>query len=84
MPKLSDIQIRDPFVFFDGDDIFLFGSTDPNIWHPPGIGFDAYRSIGGSLTDWEGPHHAFRPPENFWSGQNFWAPRHSCGIIARI
>lgn len=70
----SEIQIRDPFVVVIPDEriYYLFGSTDPNIWTGPGVGFDCYRST--DLHDWEGPIPAFRPPKGFWSPGCFWAP----------
>jgi GH43 family beta-xylosidase len=70
---ISDIQIRDPFVFVENGIYYLFGSTDKDIWKGPGVGFDVYKS-GGSLAEFDGPYSAFRPPENFWSAKNFWAP----------
>jgi beta-xylosidase len=74
MPRTEDIQIRDPFVvtFPDEGHYYLYGTTDPNCWEPPAIGFDCYRSR--DLADWEGPLPAFRPPEGFWADRNYWAP----------
>ncbi|MFJ9895972.1 glycoside hydrolase family 43 protein [Streptomyces sp. NPDC091280] len=71
---LDRIQIRDPFVLHDRRTAtyHLYGSTDPNIWDGPGIGFDTYRST--DLLHWEGPFAAFRPPAGFWSEGSFWAP----------
>lgn len=74
MPKLSDIQIRDPFVVPDGDDFYLFGSTDPDIWKSDGIGFNYYRAVDSSLTEWDGSFPAFRPGAGFFARKNFWAP----------
>lgn len=73
MKKNQEIQIRDPFVFPDDKEkkYYLFGSTDKNIWGK-GIGFDVY--IGDDLEHWEGPFPVFRPEENFYSEENFWAP----------
>jgi arabinan endo-1,5-alpha-L-arabinosidase len=53
--RLDEIQIRDPFVVTLRDEgaCYLFGSTEPNIWDGPGIGFDCYRSV--DLVDWESP-----------------------------
>lgn len=72
--NVSEIQIRDPFVVTVPEErtYYLFGSTDPNIWSGPGIGFDCYRS--SDLTEWQGPIPAFRPPPGFWSPGCFWAP----------
>jgi beta-xylosidase len=72
MPLLQDIQIRDPFIIQEGGRLYLFGSTDKDIWQG-GTGFDAYISTG-DLREFEGPFPAFRPPEGFWSHKNFWAP----------
>jgi hypothetical protein len=51
---------------------YLFGSTDPNIWTGPGVGFDCYQSV--DLAQWLGPVAAFRPPPGFWAPGSFWAP----------
>ncbi|WP_029429838.1 glycoside hydrolase family 43 protein [Blastococcus sp. URHD0036] len=74
MPRLDEIQIRDPYVLAEPDEgaYYLFGSTDADIWAGPGKGFDCYRST--DLAVWEGPIEAFRPPEDFWSSTQFWAP----------
>jgi arabinan endo-1,5-alpha-L-arabinosidase len=72
--RRTDIQIRDPFVLPVPDEgaYYLFGSTDPDIWDGPGIGFGCYRSA--DLVDWKGPVAAFRPPPGFWSPGCYWAP----------
>ena len=70
---ISEIQIRDPFVALEGGRYYLFGSTDTDIWKGKGGGFDVYVSED-SLEEFDGPYPAFRPPENFWSETNFWAP----------
>ncbi|MEV5323163.1 alpha/beta fold hydrolase [Nonomuraea sp. NPDC052634] len=69
---LGEIQIRDPFLLSVGSTYWLYGSTDPDIWSGPGVGFDTYRSE--DLRTWEGPFPAFRPPAKFWSKGQFWAP----------
>jgi beta-xylosidase len=71
--KLSEIQIRDPFVLpvKERGEYFLFGSTDKNVWNGPGVGFDCYRSR--DLENWDGPTPAFRPPKGFWGTTQFWA-----------
>lgn len=72
--RLADIQMRDPFLVTAVDEqaYYLIGSTDADIWNPPGTGFDCYRST--DLETWEGPIEAFRPPAGFWADRNFWAP----------
>jgi arabinan endo-1,5-alpha-L-arabinosidase len=72
MPKLEDIQIRDPFVLVADGRYHLFGSTDPNIWSGPATGFDTY--VSDDLVEWEGPVPAFRPAPDFWSHTEYWAP----------
>ncbi|GAA4980720.1 glycoside hydrolase family 43 protein [Yinghuangia aomiensis] len=71
---LGDIQIRDPFLLVvpDGEGYVLFGSTDPDVWSGPGRGFDCWTSA--DLVEWHGPIAAFRPPADFWSSGQFWAP----------
>jgi len=73
MPTLDQIQIRDPFVVVEGHTYYLFGSTDKDIWHSDGVGFDVYRAVG-QFREFDGPFPAFRPPAGFWSTKNFWAP----------
>lgn len=71
---LDAVQIRDPFIVNDAatSTYWLYGSTDSNIWSGPGTGFDTYRSA--DLAEWEGPFPAFRPPTDFWSPGQYWAP----------
>lgn len=72
--KTSEIQIRDPFVVPDMNEksYYIFGTTDKNCWRGPGQGFDCYKSK--DLKEWDGPINAFRPDDNFWGKENFWAP----------
>lgn len=70
--QLEQIQIRDPFVLRVPDGYWLYGSTDPNIWDGPAIGFDTYWSP--DLVNWSGPVPAFRPDTAFWSHTQYWAP----------
>jgi arabinan endo-1,5-alpha-L-arabinosidase len=72
--ETSELRMRDPFVLAQPREgrYVLFGTTDPDCWAGPGIGFDAY--VGGDLEQWEGPFAAFRPDPGFWADRNFWAP----------
>lgn len=72
--KRDAIAIRDPFVLAVQEEkkYYLYGTTDPDPWKEPGIGFDVYAS--SDLEHWEGPHPAFRPGAGFWGTHNFWAP----------
>jgi arabinan endo-1,5-alpha-L-arabinosidase len=70
----ENIQIRDPFVLplIGEGNYYLYGSTDKDIWKGRATGFDVYHSK--DLEHWEGPFPAFRPPADFWSDTNYWAP----------
>ena len=72
--RLNDLRIRDPYVLADAGSgsYLLYGTTDPDPWSGPGVGFDAYRS--DDLEHWSGPIEAFRPPAGFWGTTQFWAP----------
>ncbi|GAA1967963.1 glycoside hydrolase family 43 protein [Microbacterium deminutum] len=71
--KISDVRMRDPFILESPPGRFtLVGTTDANLWGGPATGFDCYTSA--DLEDWEGPIPAFRPPPDFWSDTQFWAP----------
>ncbi|MCX7654970.1 MAG: glycoside hydrolase family 43 protein [Treponemataceae bacterium] len=74
LKKRETIQIRDPFVLpiVAEKKYYLFGTTDPDCWRGPGIGFDCYWSF--DLEQWGGPIAAFRPEPSFWGTENFWAP----------
>ena len=71
---LGEIRIRDPFVLVEKKErrYWLYGTTDPDPWHGPGTGFDAWWSR--DLENWYGPVAVFRPPSGFWAEVNFWAP----------
>ncbi len=69
--KTSQINIRDPFVLFDGGKYYLYGTRGPTCWGPAD-GFDVYCSE--SLEDWEGPVECFHNDGTFWADRNYWAP----------
>lgn len=70
--KRDQIQMRDPFIHVQDGRYYLYGTTDPNCWTGPFIGFDAY--VSDDLIDFEGPFPIFRPEPGFWGEKNFWAP----------
>jgi len=72
--KLSDINIRDPFVLpvaLEGK-YYLYGTIGAYTWSESAVGFDCYTST--DLENWEGPFPVFRPLADFWADRNFWAP----------
>ena len=68
--KLSEINIRDPFIL--ADDItgkyYLYAKSPIDL----GEGFCVYTSA--DLNDWSGPIDVFSATESFWATKDFWAP----------
>ena len=71
---LRDLRIRDVFVLPCPQEqcYYLYGSTDPDTWNGPGVGFDAY--VTTDFEHAEGPFPAFRRAPGFWADRHFWAP----------
>lgn len=67
--KLSDIVIRDPFIFADETkgEYYLYASSPREL----GKGFCAYKSV--DLEYWTGPFVVF-DAKDFWAKDNYWAP----------
>lgn len=74
MLKNIDIHIRDPFVLPVSAEkqYYLYGTVGAEAWTNSAQGIDYYTST--DLENWKGPFPAFRPPLDFWSDRNFWAP----------
>jgi len=70
--KREEINIRDPFILNDGGTLYMYGSTDKNIWGGECFTFSAYRTT--DLVNFEGPFVVFTRPEGFWANEQFWAP----------
>lgn len=68
----QDLQIRDPYVYVQGDTYYLYGTTDKDCWKRPGIGFNVFFSK--DLIRFSDPVRVFSPPKGFWGEKNFWAP----------
>ncbi len=70
----AEINIRDPFVLPVAAEqrYYLYGTRGSETWTSHATGIDYY--TGADLQHWEGPFPAFRPPADFWSDRNFWAP----------
>lgn len=63
--KLSDINLRDPFILPNGGKYYLYGSRGTR-------GF--YVFVSRDLVEWSEPILCFSPPEGFWADRDFWAP----------
>ena len=69
---ITDIQIRDPFVYAEDGRYYLYGSTDHDIWHGEGYGFECF--ISKDLQEFEPVGNIFDRPKGYWGKYNFWAP----------
>ena len=69
--KLSDINIRDPYILLHDGVYYLYGTRSATCWGPAD-GFDCYTSK--DLKDWSGPVEIFHRPEGFFADRNYWAP----------
>ncbi len=70
--KLSDIYMRDPFVFVEDGVCYLIGTTDIQAWGGKAFGFLGYKST--DLMNFEGPYPLFKRDPSFWADENYWAP----------
>ncbi len=69
--KLSEINLRDPFVLVDGGAYYLYGTRGATCWGPAD-GFDVY--VSRDLESWDGPIECFHNDGSFWADRNYWAP----------
>jgi len=69
--KLTDINIRDPYILCSGDWYYMYGTRAETCWGAA-EGFDCFKSK--DLENWEGPFEIFHRPEGFWADRCFWAP----------
>lgn len=69
--KLSEIHIRDPFIYYEDDKYYLYGSRGNEAW---GLctGLDVY--VSSDLEEWSLPKEVFHRPGGFWADRHFWAP----------
>lgn len=70
--KVTDINLRDPFVLYEKGHYYLYGTRGQTAFTKNADGFDVYTSR--NLVDWEGPTECFHRPDGFWATRNFWAP----------
>lgn len=67
--KLSDINLRDPFILPYEGVYYMYGSR---CWHRPQLGFDVYTST--DLENWSEPKSIFEVTSDFWGTRDGWAP----------
>lgn len=70
--KLTEINIRDPFIVLDRGKYYMYGTCATECWRGKAHGLDAY--VSDDLEDWSGPYLVFDPPKDFWSDRQYWAP----------
>lgn len=69
--KITDINIRDPFILKEGDTYYLYGTRAKNFGKNVG-GFDVYQSK--DLKTWSEPIECFNSTENGFNHEVNWAP----------
>lgn len=69
--KITEINIRDPYVLIHEGKYYLYGTRSATCWGPAD-GFDCY--VSEDQENWEGPVEIFHRPEGFFADQNYWAP----------
>ncbi|MDE5604433.1 MAG: glycoside hydrolase family 43 protein [Eubacterium sp.] len=69
--KISDINIRDPFVLFEDNKYYLYGTRARDFGCKTG-GFDVYTS--DDLVDWSKPIECFNSAEAGFDREVNWAP----------
>ena len=69
--KLSDINIRDPYVLLHEGKYYLYGTRGATCWGEAD-GFDVY--VSDDLENWSEPIVCFHNDGSFWADRNYWAP----------
>ncbi|MBQ8094788.1 MAG: family 43 glycosylhydrolase [Clostridia bacterium] len=69
--QTESINIRDPFVYLEGDTYYLYGTRGATCWGLA-TGFDVY--VSRDLLDWSAPVPCFENDGSFWADRNYWAP----------
>lgn len=73
--KLSDINIRDPFILPYNEKYYLYGTRAINTWERrplSTLGFDVY--VSDDMENWSEPKEIFSYFEGFWGDAQYWAP----------
>lgn len=69
--KLTDINIRDPYILKADGKYYMYGTRSATTWGY-GDGFDCY--LSEDLEEWQGPKEVFHRPEGFFADKQYWAP----------
>lgn len=69
--KVTEINIRDPFVLVYEKKYYMYGTRAETCWGAA-TGFDCY--VSEDMENWAGPYEVFHKPEQFWADKNCWAP----------
>lgn len=69
--KLSDINIRDPFILFENGKYYLYGTRAKNFGKKVN-GFDVY--VSDDLTEWSSPKECFNAEKFNLNREVCWAP----------
>ena len=74
--KLTDINIRDPFILVHDGKYYMYGTrvdgnTAYGAWGQQ-TGFDVY--VSTDLVHWSEPKCVFEQSDRFWATMDFWAP----------
>lgn len=69
--KCNEINIRDPFVLYDGGKYYMYGTRAENFGQKVG-GFDVY--VSDNLIDWSEPHECFNSENCGMNRCVNWAP----------
>ncbi len=69
--KLTDINIRDPFILAENGTYYLYGTRGASCWGTS-TGLDVYTST--DLETWSDPHEVFSAPTDREWNAHMWAP----------
>lgn len=73
--KLTEINIRDPFILTYEGKYYMYGTRGANTWEKVDtkkLGFDVY--VSDDLENWSDPKPIFEYYDGFWGTTQYWAP----------
>lgn len=69
--KLSEIHVRDPFIYVEDGKYYLYGTRGQGAW---GVGFGVDVFVSEDLETWSEAHEVFGVPQNDEWKSHMWAP----------